>query len=61
MTWFGGHGGSQDLTETQALLAVIGISLGCYYFARQLAISPEKTREYFEEIEAASIEDFKVD
>jgi hypothetical protein len=61
MTWFGGHGGGQTLTETQACLAVIGISLGCYYFARQLAISPEQTREYFEQIEAARIEDSRID
>ena len=61
MTWFGGHGGGQNLTETQACLAVIGISLGCYYFARQLAISPEQTREYFEQIEAARIEDSRID
>lgn len=56
-----GHGGGQTLTETQACLAVIGISLGCYYFARQLAISPEQTREYFEQIEAARIEDSRID
>ena len=54
MTWFGGHGGSQALTETQATFAVVGISIGCYYFARKLAISPAQTKEYYAQIEAAT-------
>ena len=61
ITWLGGHHGNAILTETQATWSVIGLSLGCYYLARRLAISPEDTQKYFEQIEAARLESEYVD
>ena len=59
ITWLGSEHGNQRLTATQATLAVAAVSLVSFYVARKLAISPEETRQYFAQIEAARLEELE--
>ena len=60
ITWFGSDQDNPLLSATQATWAVVVISLGCFYFARKLTISPEETKQYFAQIEAARLEELEI-
>ena len=53
ITWLGGHGGGEKIKNWQGLIAVAVWSLICFFIARPLAIPPEQTKVYFDQIEAA--------
>ena len=57
LTWLGGHDGAKKIQDWQGAVAVAVWSLICYYIARPLAIHPEQTQAYFDQIEAAHQED----
>jgi hypothetical protein len=57
LTWLGGHDGAEKIRDWQGAVAVAVWSLICYYIARPLAIRPEQTQAYFDQIEAAHQED----
>jgi amino acid transporter len=52
-TWLGGHGGGEKISEIAGLVSVVVWSLICFFIARRLAIAPERTKVYLDEIEAA--------
>jgi amino acid transporter len=53
ITWLGGHGGGEKIKNWQGLIAVAVWSLICFFMARPLAIPPEQTKVYFDQIKAA--------
>ena len=61
ITWLGSEQSDHWLSEKQATWTVAILSLGCFYLARKLTISPEDTQKYFAQIEAARIEGKDVD
>ncbi len=52
-TWLGGHGGGEKISDLEGLVGVVVWSLVCFFIARRLAIAPERTKVYLDEIEAA--------
>ena len=61
LTWLGSEQGDHRLSDEQAIWAVAILSLGCFYLARKLIISPEDTQKYFAQIEAARVDGKDVD
>jgi hypothetical protein len=53
ITWLGGHGGIQKITDLQGMAGTAVWSLICFFLARRLPIPPEQTQVYFDQIEAA--------
>ncbi len=53
ITWLGGHGGIQKITDLQGMAGAAVWSLICFFLARRLPIPPEQTQVYFDQIEAA--------
>jgi amino acid transporter len=57
ITWLGGHDGIGKIAGWQGSVAVALWSLICYFLARPLALRPEQTQVYFDQIEAALVAD----